>query len=63
MKILVVAGMPGAGKEELLNVARSMGYNFVRMGDVVRETYASSGAEAEGLTILSSIEMIRSTFS
>ena len=51
MKILVVAGMPGAGKEELLNVARSMGYSFVRMGDMVREAYTSSGAEAEGLSI------------
>ncbi len=51
MKILVVAGMPGAGKEELLKVARSMGYSFIRMGDVVREAYASSGAEAEGLSV------------
>ena len=51
MKILVVAGMPGAGKEELLKVAQSMGYSFLRMGDIVRETYASSGAEAEGLSV------------
>ena len=51
MKILVVAGMPGAGKEELLTVAQSMGYSFLRMGDIVRETYASSGAEAEGLSV------------
>ena len=51
MKILVVAGMPGAGKEELLKVAQYMGYSFLRMGDIVRETYASSGAEAEGLSV------------
>ena len=38
MKILVVAGMPGAGKEELLKVAQSMGYSFLRMGDIVRDT-------------------------
>ncbi len=51
MRILVVAGMPGAGKEELLNVAMSMGISFIRMGDVVRECYASSRAESEGLSI------------
>ena len=51
MKILVVAGMPGAGKEELLTVARSMGFDFVRMGDVVRDFYAESGAEGEGLSV------------
>ena len=36
MRILLIAGMPGAGKEELLNVARSMGVPFLRMGDIVR---------------------------
>ncbi len=51
MKMLVVAGMPGAGKEELLQVARAMGFDFVRMGDVVRDFYAESGAEAEGLSV------------
>ncbi len=51
MKIIVVAGMPGAGKEELLKVAREMGFDFLRMGDVVRECYAASGAESEGLSV------------
>jgi dephospho-CoA kinase len=37
MTILVVAGMPGAGKEEFVSVALSKGYDVVRMGDVVRE--------------------------
>ena len=35
MKILLVTGMPGAGKEELLQVAMSMGIQFLRMGDIV----------------------------
>ena len=39
----MIAGMPGAGKEELLGVARSMGVPFLRMGDIVREFHASSG--------------------
>lgn len=36
MTILVIAGMPGAGKEEFVSVALVMGYDVVRMGDVVR---------------------------
>ncbi|MBO4797568.1 MAG: AAA family ATPase [Candidatus Methanomethylophilaceae archaeon] len=51
MKLLIVAGMPGAGKEELLNVARSMGYGFVRMGDVVRKYYALSSSESRGISV------------
>ena len=43
MRILLIAGMPGAGTEELLGVARSMGVPFLRMGDIVREFHASSG--------------------
>ncbi len=43
MKVLLVAGMPGAGKEELLTVARSMGLPFLRMGDIVRELHSESG--------------------
>ena len=43
MRIILVAGMPGAGKEELLTVARGMGLPFLRMGDLVREAYAASG--------------------
>lgn len=45
MRILLIAGMPGAGKEELLGVARAMGIPFLRMGDIVREHHASSGTE------------------
>ncbi|MDR0524122.1 MAG: AAA family ATPase [Candidatus Methanoplasma sp.] len=43
--VLIVAGMPGAGKEEFLSVAASMGVPFVRMGDLVRERHAASGSE------------------
>ncbi len=51
MKILIVTGMPGAGKEELLDVARSMGMPFLRMGDLVREYHRTSGAAERGLTV------------
>ncbi len=45
MRILLIAGMPGAGKEELLGVARSMGVPFLRMGDIVREYHDASGTD------------------
>ncbi len=37
MTIILLAGMPGAGKEEFLNIAKEENYDIVRMGDVVRE--------------------------
>jgi dephospho-CoA kinase len=37
MVLIVIAGMPGAGKEEFVSVAMTKGYQVVRMGDVVRE--------------------------
>ena len=45
MKVLLIAGMPGAGKEEFLTIARSLGVPFLRMGDIVREYHASSGTD------------------
>ena len=51
MKMIVVTGMPGAGKEEFLSAGIDAGVPFVRMGDVVREAYAASGSEKEGMTV------------
>ncbi len=51
MKILLVTGMPGSGKEELLSVAREMDIPFLRMGDIVREFYEKSGAAEKGLSV------------
>ena len=45
MVLIVIAGMPGAGKEELVSVAMSRGYQVVRMGDVVREFASRSSIE------------------
>ncbi|MDY0293625.1 MAG: AAA family ATPase [Candidatus Methanomethylophilaceae archaeon] len=50
MRLIIVAGMPGSGKEEFLTVARGMGVPFLRMGDIVREYHASAGPAAEGMT-------------
>jgi len=44
MVLIVIAGMPGAGKEEFVSVAQSKGYQVVRMGDVVREFAAKTTA-------------------
>ncbi len=43
MPIILLVGMPGAGKEEFVNVAKKKGYKVIRMGDVVREFVASLG--------------------
>ena len=51
MMILVITGMPGAGKEEFLSVAMEKGISFARMGDVVREHHVSSGSADEGVSI------------
>ncbi len=37
MRVVCVTGMPGCGKEEVLAVAKDLGFSIVRMGDVVRE--------------------------
>ena len=39
MKLIIVAGMPGSGKEEFLKTADGVGIPFLRMGDIVREMY------------------------
>lgn len=51
MKLAVITGMPGAGKEELLNAAVGLGMPFVRMGDVVRECYAASDSASKGISV------------
>jgi dephospho-CoA kinase len=43
MAVIVIAGMPGAGKEEFVQVALAKGYEVVRMGDVVREEANRTG--------------------
>jgi dephospho-CoA kinase len=45
MKILVTTGMPGSGKEELLNCCVSKGAKVIRMGDMVREKAKEFGLE------------------
>ena len=58
MKIFIITGMPGSGKEELLTVARSMGISFLRMGDIVREQFSKFHSD-HGLTIGEYADKIR----
>ena len=51
MRIIIVAGMPGAGKEEFLSVADSMGVPSARMGDAVRDFYSRSSERDAGIGI------------
>ncbi|HXW67820.1 MAG TPA: AAA family ATPase [Thermoplasmata archaeon] len=37
MKLIVTVGMPGSGKDELIEVARGMGLATLKMGDLVRD--------------------------
>ncbi|EQD52427.1 hypothetical protein B2A_06531, partial [mine drainage metagenome] len=37
MKLIVTVGMPGSGKDELLEIARSVGMATLKMGDLVRD--------------------------
>jgi dephospho-CoA kinase len=43
MGVFILAGMPGAGKEEVVSVALNLGYQVRRMGDVVRAEAAKHG--------------------
>jgi dephospho-CoA kinase len=43
VKVVCVAGMPGCGKEEFLQVADEVGFSVVRMGDTVREEARERG--------------------
>jgi len=47
VSVLILAGMPGAGKEELVSVAVQLGFQVRRMGDVVRAEAARNGVAAQ----------------
>uniref|UniRef100_A0A7C1TAB3 Flagellar hook-basal body complex protein FliE n=1 Tax=Thermofilum pendens TaxID=2269 RepID=A0A7C1TAB3_THEPE len=43
--VILVAGMPGSGKSVVSEAARKIGYDIVRMGDVVREIALELGRQ------------------
>jgi dephospho-CoA kinase len=46
LKIIIVTGMPGAGKSEVANAFSNAGYPLIIMGDVIREETRKRGLEA-----------------
>lgn len=43
LRVILIIGMPGSGKDEFALVAREMGIEVVNMGDIVREFTAGIG--------------------
>jgi dephospho-CoA kinase len=46
MKLIIITGMPGAGKSEVADIFHKNGYPIVVMGDVIREETRRRGLEA-----------------
>ena len=46
MKLVIITGMPGAGKSEVAQVFRDIGFQVIVMGDVIREELRKRGLEA-----------------
>jgi len=45
MRLIVTVGMPGSGKDELVEVARQMGLATLKMGDLVRDETRRRGLQ------------------
>jgi dephospho-CoA kinase len=54
--VIVLIGMPGAGKEEFIKIARKNGYRIVRMGDVVRDYAIQKGIDAQKIGVFADAE-------
>ena len=46
LKIIIITGMPGAGKSEVADAFSNAGYPLIIMGDVIREETQKRGLEA-----------------
>jgi len=44
-RLLLLVGMPGCGKGELINIAEEMGYSSLIMGDIVRDEAVKRGKD------------------
>ena len=45
MKLIVTVGMPGSGKDELVEIARQIGLATLKMGDLVRDETRRRGLQ------------------
>jgi dephospho-CoA kinase len=62
MKVIGIVGMPGSGKSEAADVARSMGIPVIVMGDVVRKGVADSGQKINSKTLRSMMIELRKEY-
>jgi dephospho-CoA kinase len=62
MKLVGIVGMPGCGKSEAADAARSMGIPVVVMGDVVRNEVRESGARIGQETLRKTMIELRRKF-
>jgi dephospho-CoA kinase len=51
MRLIVTVGMPGSGKDELVEVARQMGLATLKMGDLVRDETRRRGLSLSNANI------------
>lgn len=51
MKLIVTVGMPGSGKDELVEVARQMGLATLKMGDLVRDETRRRGMQLTNASV------------
>jgi dephospho-CoA kinase len=49
--IIIVVGMPGSGKDVFVQIAKSLGFEYIRMGDVVRHYASASGIASTDVEI------------
>lgn len=45
MRLIIITGMPGAGKSEVAQVLREAGFPVIAMGDIIREELRRRGLE------------------
>nr|MDO8100343.1 AAA family ATPase [Candidatus Njordarchaeota archaeon] len=62
MKIIGIVGMPGSGKSEAADIARSMDIPVVNMGDVIRKEVSESGLEIRPETLRLTMVRLRRKF-
>lgn len=51
MVVIVVSGLPGAGKEEFVKIGVEEGFAVIRMGDVVREHARTLGLQKNDVSV------------
>lgn len=51
IRVACVTGMPGSGKEEFIKVAVDLGFEVIRMGDLVREEVERRGLEFDDASV------------